>query len=159
MVPEYYMYGVEDLSTRRFHFWIPLWIVGVSVGIICAKVALFGGEMDCVTALYAGVVGSSLTEKEQILERFFLFHKPLYLHLIGSVNFQHFYSCLMSNLGPRTLIWGFSVHLQHLTWLFCGSRVRDWHPAVGGCRGNVQPGEVRISWNNFLTVRDRWLNK
>jgi len=42
--------------------------------------------MNCVTALYAGVAGSSSTQKEQKFVPFSFIHNPLYLYLVDSVN-------------------------------------------------------------------------
>ena len=41
-----------------------------------------GEGMDCVTALYAGVAGSSLTEKGQKFVPFSFIHNPPSLYLI-----------------------------------------------------------------------------
>ena len=53
-----------------------------------------GGGMDCVTASYAGVAGSSLTEKVQKFVPFSFIHNPPlpYLYLIDSVNCSPSYS-------------------------------------------------------------------
>ena len=45
------------------------------------KIAHLGGEMDCVTALYAGVVGSTPAGKEWKFARFSLFHNPSQLEI------------------------------------------------------------------------------
>ena len=53
----------------------------------CSQIfAHLGGGMDCVTASYAGVAGSSLSEKEQKFVPFSFIHNPPYLYLIDSVN-------------------------------------------------------------------------
>ena len=43
--------------------------------------AHLGGGMDCVIVSYAGVTGSSPTEKEQKFAPFSFIHNPPYLHL------------------------------------------------------------------------------
>ena len=53
----------------------------------CSQIFVhLSGGMDCLTASYAGVAGSSPTEKEQKFVPFSLIHNPLYLYLIDSVN-------------------------------------------------------------------------
>ena len=53
----------------------------------CSQIfAHLGGGMNCVTASYAGVAGSSPTEKEQKFVPFSFIHNPPYLYLIDSVN-------------------------------------------------------------------------
>ena len=61
----------------------------------------------------------------------YIFHcfisAPPFLYSIESVNCPYSYSCLMPNPDSWTLTWGFSVHLQHLTWsLYLFSRSGVW---------------------------------
>ena len=63
---------------------------------ISAPFHYLGGGMDCVTASYAGVAGSSPTEKEQKFVPFSFIHNPPYLYLIDSVNCPWSYSCNVS---------------------------------------------------------------
>ena len=48
------------------------------------EIAHLGGGMDCVTASYARVAGSSPTEKEQKVVPFSFIHNPPYLYLMDS---------------------------------------------------------------------------
>ena len=59
----------------------------------CSQIfAHLGGGMDCVTASYAGVAGSSPTGKEQKFVPFSFVHNPPYHYLIVSVNCPQSYS-------------------------------------------------------------------
>ena len=68
-----------------------------------------GGGMDCVTASYAGVAGSSFIEKEQQFEPFSFYHNLPYHYLIVSVNCPQSYSCNQNALKFLRTFWSIGL--------------------------------------------------
>ena len=57
--------------------------------------------MDYVTALYGGVAGSSLNEKEQTFERFSLFYDPPYLYYYNVIRKSYLLQSFPVDFRPK----------------------------------------------------------